>query len=81
MSNLHKESGYCEYCKEPMKPDSIFGHLGPHICNNGHYPGQVIYINKNKEEFSEPLEGREKVFIRMLIPPERANVIYAVEYQ
>ena len=53
----------CSYCKEEMKPETIFGFLLGFSDKNGHRPNTTIYVDKNGKESKEKKSGSRKIDI------------------
>ena len=47
----------CDHCKKDMRSYSILG-MTFMECENGHYPGQKLYMSQAGREYKEPGKGR-----------------------
>ena len=56
----------CDYCNSDMKRYSFFG-MNFSECQNGHYPGQTIFVDKKGKESKEPKKGLREVKITSTI--------------
>ena len=56
----------CDYCGTDMKRYSFFG-MSFSECQNGHYPGQTIFVDKKGKESKEPKKGLREVTITSTI--------------
>ena len=56
----------CDYCDSEMKRYSFFG-MSFSECQNGHFPGQTIYVDKKGKEVKEAKKGLREVKITSTI--------------
>ena len=56
----------CDYCDSEMKRYSFLG-MSFSECQNGHYPGQTIYVDKKGKEVKEAKKGLREVKITSTI--------------
>ena len=56
----------CDYCDSEMKRYSFFG-MSFSEDENGHYPGQTIYVDKKGKEVKEPKKGLKEITITSTI--------------
>lgn len=56
----------CDRCDKPVRRFSFFGMVFAQ-CEEGHHPGQVIYVDGEDKEHREPGKGRKKVQITSTI--------------
>ena len=56
----------CDYCGTEMKRYNWFG-ISLSECENGHYPGQKIFVDKNGKQVSEPKKGLREITITSTI--------------
>ena len=60
------EEETCDFCNSDMKRYSFLGMTFAE-CQNGHYPGQKIYVDRKGNEVKEPKKGLKQITITSTI--------------
>lgn len=66
-TGVYIQKMHCSFCEEPMERRSFFFGFAFTECLNGHYPGQVLYVDKDGEAHYDPGRGRKEVRVLALI--------------